>query len=195
MKKTTYNSIALIGTSADPPTTGHKALFIGLSKLFPKVVTWASNNPWKEHRTSLEQRHELLDILVNAINLPNLELRQGLSNQWTLITLEHAKDFWPDKRFMLIIGSDLVSSIPNWFEAEKVVNRAQIGIVPRQGWPINNSELNVIKKMGGDTIVLPLDIPASASSAIHSSPHLSYIPKAILPILKQKNLYGISQQQ
>ena len=93
---------------------------------------------------------------------------------------------------MLIIGSDLVKSLPTWFEAKKVLSKALIGIVPRQGWPINSTELKVIKKMGGRVTVLPLDIPAAASSAIHSNPHLSYIPKAILPILKEKNLYGIS---
>ena len=82
MKKTIYSSIALLGTSADPPTTGHKAILIGLSKLFPTVATWASNNPGKKHRTSLDQRHELLSTLVETIDLPNLQLRQELSNQW-----------------------------------------------------------------------------------------------------------------
>ena len=192
MKQTTYSSIALFGTSADPPTTSHKALLIGLSKLFPTVATWASNNPGKEHITSLEQRRELLSILVETIDLPNLELRQELSSQWALMSLEQAKDYWPGKSLMLIIGSDLVKSLPTWFEAKKVLSKAGIGVVPRQGWPINSTELKAIRKMGGKVTVLPLDIPAAASSEIHSNPHLSYIPKAILPILKEKNLYGIS---
>ncbi len=195
MKKIIYNSIALLGTSADPPTIGHKALLVGLSKLFPKVVTWASNNPGKEHITTLTQRHELLNALVKTIDLPNLELKQELSSKWALITLEQAKDFWPDKSLMLVIGSDLVKSLPTWFEAKKVLKEARIGVVPRQGWPLNNAELNIIKRMGGDATVLPLDIPATASSSIHSNPDISYIPQAILPILKQKNLYGISQKQ
>ena len=192
MKRTIYNSIALLGTSADPPTTGHKAILIGLSKLFPTVATWASNNPEKKHRASLDQRHELLSTLVEAINLPNLQLRQELSSQWALMTLEQAKDYWPGKSLMLIIGSDLVKSLPTWFEAKKVLREAGIGVVPRLGWPINSNELKVITNMGGKVTVLPLDIPAAASSAIHSNPQLSYIPKAILPILKEKNLYGIS---
>ena len=192
MKKTIYSSIALLGTSADPPTTGHKALLIGLSKLFPTVATWASNNPGKRHRTSLDQRHELLSTLVETIDLPNLQLRQELSSQWALMTLEQAKDYWPGKSLMLIIGSDLVKSLPTWFEAKKVLMEAEIGVVPRLGWPIKGTELKVITNMGGNVTVLPLDIPAAASSAIHSNPHLSYIPKAILPILKEKNLYGIS---
>ena len=93
---------------------------------------------------------------------------------------------------MLIIGSDLVKSLPTWVEAKKVLMEAEIGVVARLGWPIKGTELKVITNMGGNVTVLPLDIPAAASSAIHSNPHLSYIPKAILPILKEKNLYGNS---
>ena len=51
--------IALLGTSADPPTLGHQALLIGLLSLFPQVITWASNNPVKIHSASLEERHQL----------------------------------------------------------------------------------------------------------------------------------------
>ncbi len=192
MKKSTYSCIALLGTSADPPTTGHKALLIGLSNLFPKVATWASNNPGKEHKASLNQRHELLNTLVETMGLPNLELRQDLSSQWALMTLEQAKAYWPGKRLMLIIGSDLLKPLPTWFEVKKVLTKARIGVVPRKGWPINNIELNIIRKMGGKVTVLPLDIPAAASSSIHTNLNPSYIPKAILPILKEKNLYGIS---
>ena len=108
------------------------------------------------------------------------------------MTLEQAKDYWPGKSLMLIIGSDLVKTLPTWFEAKKVLMEAEIGVVPRLGWPIKGTELKVITNMGGNVNVLPLDIPAAASSVIHSKLHLSYIPKAILPILKKKNLYGIS---
>ena len=77
MTTISYRSIALLGTSADPPTNGHQALLIGLCKLFPKVLTWASNNPGKKHEHSLNQRIELLNALVEKLSLPNLELKQS----------------------------------------------------------------------------------------------------------------------
>ena len=77
-----------------------------------------------------------------------------------------------------------------WFEAKNILQKASIGIVPRQGWPIKNSELKLIKDLGGETEVLPLEIPASASSSINNEASLSQIPSAILSILKEKNLYG-----
>ena len=51
--KSKNNSIALFGTSADPPTLGHEALLSELTKIFPKVITWASDNPEKKHQIPL----------------------------------------------------------------------------------------------------------------------------------------------
>ena len=46
--------IALFGTSADPPTVGHKMIIEWLSQNFDKAVVWVSDNPFKYHETSLE---------------------------------------------------------------------------------------------------------------------------------------------
>ena len=193
MKHNLYGSVALLGTSADPPTTGHNALLIGLSEIFSKVVTWASSNPSKTHKTSLNQRLELLNALVQQISVPNIELKQELSSKWAIDTLELAKKYWPNENLVLVIGSDLIQDIPNWVKAKDLIKKAHIGIVPRYGWPIDEHELKKIHQMGGQTSLLPLDIPPSASSAIHNGPNVSQIPKAILPILKRKQLYGFSQ--
>ncbi|MDE5114158.1 MAG: adenylyltransferase/cytidyltransferase family protein, partial [Trichodesmium sp. St15_bin1_1] len=52
--------IALFGTSADPPTVGHKMIIEWLSQNFDKAVVWVSDNPFKYHETSLEQRAIML---------------------------------------------------------------------------------------------------------------------------------------
>ncbi|MGB3262812.1 MAG: adenylyltransferase/cytidyltransferase family protein, partial [Microcoleus sp.] len=52
--------IALFGTSADPPTAGHKTILSWLSQHFDWVAVWASDNPFKSHSTSLEHRSAML---------------------------------------------------------------------------------------------------------------------------------------
>ena len=85
--KPKINSIALFGTSADPPTLGHQALLTELTTIFPKVITWASDNPDKKHQIPLVKRTQLLKILVKKISQPNLELVQELSSPRTINTL------------------------------------------------------------------------------------------------------------
>ena len=72
-KEITSRKIALFGTSADPPTLGHQALLEGLLTLFPRVATWASNNPMKDHKATLKKRQAMLSALVEAISNPNLQ--------------------------------------------------------------------------------------------------------------------------
>ena len=42
--------IALFGTSADPPTIGHKKILEELSKIYTFTISYVSNNPSKKHK-------------------------------------------------------------------------------------------------------------------------------------------------
>ena len=118
--KAKINSIALFGTSADPPTLGHESLLGELIKIFPKVVTWASDNPDKKHQIPLLKRSELLRILVKKISNPKLELVQELSSPRTIHTLKKAFQLWPEASFSFVIGSDLAVQVPKWLNAKSI---------------------------------------------------------------------------
>ncbi len=190
--KSKKDSIALFGTSADPPTFGHQALLKELTTTFPKVVTWASDNPDKNHSISLEKRSQLLRTLVKEISHPQLKIIQDLSSPWTINTLIKADKVWPNANFIFIIGSDLAEQVPKWLNAKSILQRANLGITIRDGWPINENKLKEIEKLGGRVEVLPFKIPASSSSSFRESPQERLIPKSIFSILLKENLYGIS---
>lgn len=186
------DSIALFGTSADPPTFGHQALLKELATTFPKVITWASDNPDKTHGISLIKRSQLLKILVKEISHPQLQVVQDLSSPWTINTLLRADKVWPNANFIFVIGSDLTEQVPKWLNAKSILQRATLGITIREGWPISENQLKEIKKLGGRVEVLPFIIPASSSSSFRDSPQETLIPKSIFSILLKENLYGIS---
>ena len=190
--KPKLNSIALFGTSADPPTLGHKALLNELTKIFPKVITWASNNPDKNHQISLVKRTQLLNILVEKISHPNLELVQELSSPRTIHTLKKAIQLWPNASLSFVIGSDLATQVPKWLKAKSILNRATIAIAMRDGWPISDKQLEEIKKLGGKIDVLPFNIPESSSSRFRESPQEVLLPQELVPLLLKENLYGLA---
>ena len=193
--KATINSIALFGTSADPPTLGHQALLKELTKIFPKVITWASDNPDKKHQIPLLKRTELLKILVNKISHPKLELVQELSSPWTIYTLQKAAKLWPDASFTFVVGSDLAVQIPTWLNAKSVLSKAKIAITVRDGWPISTRQLKEIKKLGGEVELLPFKIPGSSSSSFRKSPQKGLLPSELIPALLEENLYGLSENK
>ncbi len=186
------NSIALFGTSADPPTLGHEALLSELTKIFPKVITWASDNPDKKHQIPLLKRTQLLRILVEKISHPKLELVQELSSPRTIHTLKKAFKLWPEANFSFVIGSDLTVEIPKWLNAQSILNRTKIAIAIRDGWPINDNQIEEIKKLGGEIELLPFNIPESSSSKFREKPQAGLVPSELVPTLLEENLYGLA---
>jgi len=67
-------SIALFGTSADPPTIGHKKILEELSNIYSCIVTYASDNPKKKHKENIFFRKLLLETLIKDINNPKINL-------------------------------------------------------------------------------------------------------------------------
>ncbi|MEB3263790.1 MAG: nicotinate-nucleotide adenylyltransferase [Synechococcus sp.] len=183
-------AIALFGTSADPPTLGHRALLEGLLTLYPRVATWASDNPLKQHAAPLPLRSELLGTLVAAIGDARLEHRQELSSPWTIETLQRAAERWPEQSLVFVVGSDLVPQIPRWRSAEAILARCRLAVAPRQGWPLQPHDLEALRQRGARIDLLPLWIPATASSAVRHVADPAQVPPELRPLLLQHNLYG-----
>ena len=193
--KTKINSIALFGTSADPPTLGHEALLSELTKTFPKVITWASDNPDKKHHIPLLKRTQLLRILVKKISHPKLELVQELSSPRTIHTLQKAFQLWPEASFSFVIGSDLAVEIPKWLNPKSILNKAKIAIAIREGWPISDQQIEEIKKLGGEIELLPFKIPESSSSKFREKLQEGLVPSELIPTLLEENLYGLADKR
>jgi nicotinate-nucleotide adenylyltransferase len=185
--------LALLGTSADPPTLGHQALLQQLLLHYPRVITWASDNPGKRHGAPLGQRAQLLSALVRGLAEPRLEHVQDLSSPYAITTLERAAARWPGAELVFVVGSDLAPQIPQWRQAAEVLKRCRLAVVPRVGWPLNEATASTLQQLGARLSVLPLPVPASASSALREQPDPTQIPRAVWPLVREHNLYGLDQ--
>ena len=183
--------IALLGTSADPPTRGHQALLEGLLQLYPQVATWASDNPKKQHGAPLALRAELLQALVHQINDPRLQQDQSLSDPFTLCTLQRAQQRWPEAELVFVVGSDLATQIPSWKQIDRWLPHCRLAIAPRQGWPLTDAALQQLQRHGARLDQLELCVPASASSDLRQQPRQEQLPEAVWPLLLKHNLYGL----
>ena len=186
------SQLALFGTSADPPTCGHQVLLEALLQRYPAVATWASDNPLKQHGAPLAQRAQLLAALVASIGNPRLELAQDLSSPWAIETLERAQQRWPQAELVFVVGSDLAPQIPRWKQADQILSRCQLAIAPRGGWPLTAEHRDTLEQLGARLEVLPVQVPATASSEVRRQLDPSQIPAAVLPALLEHNLYGLA---
>ena len=159
-------NIALFGTSADPPTIGHGAILQYLSQNFDYVAVWAAENPFKPQQTPLEQRHQMLHLLIDdqTIDRSRLQIHPELSHRRTWHTLEKAQHDWPEAGFTLVIGADLVPQISRWYRAKELLNAVKLLVVPRQGYHLQEAALQSIRDLGTDITIGQITPPKVASS-------------------------------
>ncbi len=183
--------IALFGTSADPPTAGHETIVRWLSQNFDKVVIWASDNPFKSHQTSLEQRSTMLSILIENIdsNKNNIFLYQELSSRRTLETVELAIKKWHDAEFTLVVGSDLVKQLPSWYQIEELLQKVELLIVPRKGITTEEIDLQKLRELNKGVKIASLEVPNVSSSAYREQGDEMTITPPIKDYIYRHKLY------
>jgi len=187
-------TLALLGTSADPPTEGHRALLAGLAEHYGQVVTWASDNPLKQHGAPLAVRAQLLEALVQDLADPRIRHRQALSSPRAIDTVTRAAELWPGHALVFVVGGDLAAQVPSWYRAAELLQRCRLAVVPRQGFPLDPKALATIEALGGQIELVHLPVPATACSAIRRHPSPEQVPAALWAELVKHNLYGLGQE-
>lgn len=143
--------VALFGTSADPPTSGHQKILSWLSERYDWVAVWAADNPLKSHQTALAHRSMMLRLLIEEMRPPrhNIGFYPELSSRRTLETVAKARKLWSTEKvdFTLVIGADLVGQLPCWYKAEELLQQVQVLVVPRPGYTLENEDLHKLQDL------------------------------------------------
>ena len=189
--------IALFGTSADPPTAGHKTILSWLSQNFDGVAVWASDNPFKTHETSLQHRSAMLLLIIQEINSPrhNLCLHPELSSPRTLETVEQAKLQWPDAELTMVIGSDLVTQLSRWYKFEQLFAQVDLLIVPRPGYPSEKLDLWELRHMGAEVAIASLSAPNVSSTSYRETGDTEVLTPTIEDYINREHLYAWHEAQ
>ena len=189
MKFDTENRIALFGTSADPPTIGHKKILEELSNIYSCVITYASDNPKKKHKENISFRNLLLKSLIKDINNPKIIFNQKISSQWAIESIEECKKIYALSKIDFVIGSDLITEIFSWKNFDKIIHAVKLLIIKREGYPIEPKTLKMLKTNKVIFEISSLNIPNISSSMVRLNNNYSDLPKSLIDIVKKNNLY------
>ena len=189
--------IALFGTSADPPTVGHQTILHWLAQHYDRVIVWASDNPFKRHQTALEDRTEMLRLAIADLDLirNNISLHPELSDRRTLITVNKAREKWGENvEFTLVIGSDILSQITNWYRIQELLEQVTVLVVPRLGYGIQERDLIALREAGGRFAIATLNAPKVSSSTYRLQKDRSLVTPAVNDYIWQHNLYNETEK-
>jgi len=191
------NHIALFGTSADPPTQGHKTILEWLSHHYDQVAVWAADNPLKSHQTPLQHRIKMLELMIASLEIPNnnVQLYHELSHPKSIKTVEKAEAIWgQDQGFTFVIGSDLVKQIPHWYASDELLQRVNLLVIPRPGYSLTQSDLTPLDEMGASYQVANFDAPPVSSTAYREKRKADVVDASVKDYIHQKQLYSWETQ-
>ncbi|PSP16856.1 MAG: nicotinate-nucleotide adenylyltransferase [Cyanobacteria bacterium QS_8_64_29] len=186
-------AIALFGTSADPPTLAHGAILSQLARRFDWVAVWASDNPFKPQQTAIEHRTCMLQLAIASVNIPqaNVGLHQELSSPRTWETLCRARARWgPSAALTLVVGSDLVGQIPQWYASRQLLRAVRLLVVPRPGYPMTAHDFEAIRRLGGQPEAAPFQVPAVSSTAYREQQAAGAVADPVEAYIRRHRLYA-----
>ena len=182
-------SIALFGTSADPPTIGHKKILEELSKIYAFTISYVSNNPKKKHIEDISIRSHLLNTLIEDLDNPKILFNQSVSSQWAVESIKKCKEIYEFNNLDFVIGSDLIKDIFSWKNFDKIIMEVSFFIILREGYPVESNILKMLEKHKVKFKISTIKIPETSSSNFRLNFNCSNLPTSLIDIVKKNNLY------
>ena len=182
-------SIALFGTSADPPTIGHKKILEELSKIYAFTISYVSNNPTKKHIEDISIRSHLLKTLIKDLDNPKILFNQSVSSQWAIESIKKCKEIYEFNNLDFVIGSDLIKDIFHWKNFDKIILEVSFYIILREGYPVESNTLRMLETYKVKFKISTIKIPETSSSNFRLNCNCSNLPTSLIDIVKKNNLY------
>lgn len=184
-------TIALFGTSADPPTEGHRLILTWLAQQFDRVAVWVADNPFKSHHATLAERTTMLRLLIESspVLRSRVVLDPQLSHSRTLFTVQRARERWPEAEFSLVIGSDLLTQLPTWYRAAELLSQVKVLVIPRPGYAITSDGLERLRQMGTEVTIADWQGLPVSSSRYRQEQDMGVLPPPVQAYIHQQQLY------
>ena len=136
--------VAIFGGSFDPVHLAHLVLaeYAREARSLDKVVFVPASRPPHKPQGPLAPGSERFEMLRLAVahnphfEVSAMELERDVPS-YTLVTVrETARNLDPECELHLILGSDSLHDLPNWWHAQELVRAARIVCLERPGFPL-----------------------------------------------------------
>ncbi len=187
--------IGLLFGSFNPIHIGHLIIANYLANHTTLDKVWlvvSPQNPLKKYGDLINtyDRLEMAKLATdnsNNIKVSDVELKLPQPS-YTIDTLTHLKEKYPEHEFALIMGSDNLVSLPKWKNYKLILRDYQIYVYPRPGY--ENAELASHPSV---TITMTPLMELSATfirKSIAEKKNVQYfVPDAVLEFIESKALY------
>ena len=189
--------IGLFFGSFNPIHTGHLIIASYMANYTTLNQVWlvvSPHNPLK-NKSGLANMYDRLEMAKLAtenadhIKVSDVEFKLAQPS-YTVDTLTYLKDKHPEHEFVLIMGSDNLTSLKKWKNYEIILRDYEIFVYPRQGFQeselSNHASINVTESP-------IMEISSTfVRKAIKNKKNIQYyVPDKVLDFINSKSLYLI----
>lgn len=168
---------------------GYMANYTGLKEVWLIV---SPHNPLK-NKEDLIQMYDRLEMAKlateNAENIRVSDIEFGLPQpSYTIDTLVHLREQYPEHEFSLIMGSDNLKSLKKWKNYELILRDYQVFVYPRPGYeaPELSDHPSVVMT---DTPLMELSSTFIRQSYKQGKRIRFFVPDSVLEFIESKSLY------
>lgn len=195
--------IGIFGGTFNPVHLGHiNALLKIMDAIkFDKVIVMPDRIPPHKQAQNLASGEDRLNMCRLAFDdIPNVEVsdyelkQEGKS--YSVLTLRHLKEIYPDDRLYFIMGSDMLLSFDKWYCYEEILSLSSLVCVSRSDDDTEKLEpyAEKLRKLGGEVIIVPVEPFEVSSTEIRemlkkNSDCTCYLKKNVVQYILSNNLY------
>jgi nicotinate-nucleotide adenylyltransferase len=189
--------IGVYGGTFDPPHVGHLVLAEAAREQLQldKVLFIPAGDPWRKSDRIVSPAHHRLEMTRLAVEgNPRFEvedyevIREGPS--YTVETLEILQEHFPhETELFLILGEDALADVPNWHQAERLVELSTLAVANRRGvtmpqLPFDRARVVPVVMPGIDVSATELRLRAARGLSLRYQ-----VPDAVIRYIEQHKLY------
>lgn len=195
--------ITVFGGTFNPIHNGHLNIVDAvLSRLCPdKLIIMPTGTPPHKQAQRLVSDDDRLTMLKLAVSdRENVEVsdyeikKEGKS--YTVLTLEHLKELYPDDELYFVMGSDMLSSFLNWYRPERIMELATLVCISRSEEEKQKDKQSAerIASVGGKCILVECEAVEVSSTEVRNlistdSDISKLVPKSVEEYIIERGLY------
>ncbi|MFO7798185.1 nicotinate (nicotinamide) nucleotide adenylyltransferase [Rhodohalobacter sp.] len=191
--------IGLFGGSFDPVHNGHleavnSFLDSGLIDEIWILLTPVPPHKTDQRKTDFEHRYNMLKLAFQeSDNTKISDIEKDLPKpSYTLQTIHHLKNQYPDYTFFLCLGEDSLQSFHKWHKYDQILEECTLMVVDRPGSDHSGVGSEILEK----TIFVdhkPMNISSTEIREAPDSFALMNLPDEVQNYIQKNNLYTDSR--
>ena len=183
----------LYGGSFNPIHNGHIQLSQALLDAHLIDEMWllvSPQNPFKVNQKLQDDQARLQLATLAVRDIPNLKVSDYEFRlprpSYMVHTLEHLREEFPEREFILVIGADNWERFPMWYKSEEILAHHRVIVYPRPGCELKNIPEGVTV---ADTPLIDISSTGIREHINNPDYHGEGLPPAVWEEIKKKGYY------